>query len=187
MKYKTKAKPKASASGIPVFCAHDEIVDVSELKPYPGNPNKHPESQIELLGRIIRKTGWRAPITVSTLSGYIIKGHGRLEAARFEGFNQVPVEYQNFESKDEELAALVADNRISELAEMDKAMLADIFKDIDPEQIPVDLTGYNESEFKEIAGLFTGVSEQDIPEDFKEVEPETLAHKCPRCGFEFND
>lgn len=187
MDYKTKAKPKASASGVPVFCAHDAIEPIEKVIPNPKNPNNHPAEQITLLARIITATGWRQPITVSTRSGFIVKGHGRLMAAREAGLTEVPVDYQNYATEAEEYADLVADNRIAELAEIDKAMLADVFKDIDPEQIPVDLTGYNEAEFKEIAGLFTGVSETDIPEDFKEVEPETLAHKCPRCGFEFDD
>lgn len=54
------------ASSIPVYCAFDEIIDVAELVPNPRNPNKHPESQIQLLAKIIKAQGWRAPITVST-------------------------------------------------------------------------------------------------------------------------
>ena len=66
---------------IPVYCAYDEEIAISELKPNPRNPNTHPKEQIELLAKIIKKTGWRSPITVSTLSGMIVKGHGRLMAA----------------------------------------------------------------------------------------------------------
>ena len=29
MDYKTEAEPKAYADGVPVFCAHDKIVDVA--------------------------------------------------------------------------------------------------------------------------------------------------------------
>lgn len=79
--YKTEAKPKAMAGEIPVFCAHDEIVDTLKLVPNPKNPNKHPQEQIELLTRIIKATGWRQPITVSKRSGFVVKGHGRLLAA----------------------------------------------------------------------------------------------------------
>ena len=57
MDYKTEAEPKAWADGVPVFCAHDAIVDVAKLVPNPKNPNQHPDSQIQLLGRIIRQTG----------------------------------------------------------------------------------------------------------------------------------
>jgi hypothetical protein len=44
----------------------------------PRNPNVHPERQIELLAKIISAQGWRAPITVSTRSGFVVRGHGRL-------------------------------------------------------------------------------------------------------------
>lgn len=79
--YKTKAEPKGIASGVPVFCAHDKIAKVKDLRPNPKNPNKHPSDQIALLAKIIMATGWRAPITVSADSGYIVKGHGRYMAA----------------------------------------------------------------------------------------------------------
>ena len=64
-----------------VYCAHSEIVPLRNLKPHPQNPNKHPKEQVELLAKIIDAHGWRQPITVSNRSGYVVRGHGRLEAA----------------------------------------------------------------------------------------------------------
>lgn len=136
MDYKTEAQPKATAGGVPVFCAHDAIVAIEKLIPNPKNPNTHPDAQIQALGRIIRQTGWRAPITVSKRSGFIVKGHGRLAAAKLEGLTEVPVDYQNYTNEAEEYADLVADNRIAELAEIDNKLLADIFADIDTGEIP---------------------------------------------------
>ena len=141
MDYKTEAQPKATAGGVPVFCAHDAIVAIEKLIPNPKNPNTHPDAQIQALGRIIRQTGWRAPITVSKRSGFIVKGHGRLAAAKLEGLTEVPVDYQNYTNEAEEYADLVADNRIAELAEIDNKLLADIFADIDTGEIPIELPG----------------------------------------------
>ena len=129
--YKTTAEPKAWADGIPVFCAHDAIIKTSELKPNPKNPNQHPPEQVKLLGAIIRGQGWRGPITVSTRSGLIVRGHGRLMAAQLEDLAEVPVDYQNYASEAEEMADLVADNRIAELSDPDTKMLAEVFADID--------------------------------------------------------
>ena len=168
--YKPEAEPKAWADGVPVFCAHDAIVDVAKLVPNPKNPNQHPDSQIQLLGRIIRQAGWRQPITVSKRSDFIVKGHGRLAAALLEGMKEAPVDYQNYTSEAEEYADLVADNRIAELAETDNKLLADIFAEIDTGEIPMELTGYTEDE---VEGLVTALSEalhndlnepDDIPE-----------------------
>lgn len=186
MNYKTEAEPKATASGVPVFCAHDAIEPIEKLVPNPKNPNNHPADQIALLARIITSTGWRQPITVSTRSGFIVKGHGRLMAAKEAGLLEVPVDYQNYATEAEEYADLVADNRIAELAEIDKALLADIFKDIDPDEIPVDLTGYNEAEFNEILQMFANVDAEKELTDIQDVnevpEPEDLIEPVTRPG-----
>ena len=167
----TTAEPKAYADGVPVYCAHDAIVDVTTLVPNPANPNTHPDEQIQLLGRIIREhNGWRAPITVSNRSGFIVKGHGRLSAALLEGLKEVPVDYQNYASEAAEYSDLVADNRIAELAEIDQKMLADIFAEIDTGEMPMEATGFTE---KEVENLITGLSEAlhndlDEPDDIPE-------------------
>ena len=164
MEYMTEAKPKAKADNVPVFCAHDEIVATEKLIPNPKNPNTHPDAQIQALGRIIRQTGWRAPITVSTRSGFIVKGHGRLAAAQLEELKEVPVDYQDYTSEAEEYADLVADNRIAELAEIDNKMLADIFADIDTGEIPLEMTGYTEDEVQDLVTALSEAVHSDLEE-----------------------
>ena len=169
--YKTNAEPKAYADGVPVFCAHDAIVDITALVPNPKNPNQHPDTQIQILGRIIRQTGWRQPITVSKRSGFIVKGHGRLLAARLEGMKEAPVDYQNYTNEAEEYADLVADNRIAELAETDNKLLADIFADIDTGEIPMELTGYTEGEVQSLVTALSEALHNDLsePDDIPET------------------
>lgn len=169
MEYKTEAEPKGYADGVPVFCAHDAIVDAAKLVPNPKNPNTHPDAQIQALGRIIRQTGWRAPITVSKLSGFIVKGHGRLSAALLEGLREVPVDYQNYTNAAEEYADLVADNRIAELA--------DIFADIDTGEIPMELTGYTEDEVENLVTALAEALHNDLnePDDVPDMpEPDQV-------------
>lgn len=187
---------KGMAGGIPVFCAFDKIVPLEDMKPNPKNPNKHPQEQIRLLAKIIEAQGWRAPVTVSTLSGMIVRGHGRYQAAQLLGC-PVPVDYQNYPSEAEELADLLADNRIAELAEMDKAALAAIFQDIDAASIDADLTGYSDTEIDHILqALSESVTEDDFDQFFEPAEgeddedddePEAAEDKprrvrCPHCG-----
>lgn len=176
MDYKTEAEPKAYADGVPVFCAHDKVVDIETLVPNPKNPNLHPDAQIQLLGRIIRQTGWRQPITISKRSGFIVKGHGRLLAARLEGMKEAPVDYQNYTNEAEEYADLVADNRIAELAETDNKLLADIFADIDTGEIPMELTGYTEDEVESLVTALSEALHNDLsePDDIPET-PEAEA------------
>ena len=117
------------AGNIPVFCAFDKIVPVEELRPNPKNPNRHPKDQVELLSRVIEAQGWRQPVKVSTRSGLIVSGHGRYEAALLLDC-PVPVDFQSYPSDEDELADLLADNRIAEMAEMDNAMLRDLFAEL---------------------------------------------------------
>lgn len=171
MAQKPDTKPRTHADGIPVYCAYDEIVSVDQLRPNPKNPNKHPQDQIEKLGKIIRGNGWRNPITVSTRSGLIVKGHGRLLTAQLEELKEVPVEYQNYESEEAELADLTADNRIAELAEMDSKMLADIFADIDTGAIDFELSGYSEEEYKDIATALSEAVHNEVNDPDAVIEP----------------
>jgi hypothetical protein len=169
--YLTEAKPRAMAGDIPVFCAFDKLEPIAKLVPNPGNPNKHPESQIELLSQIIKAQGWRAPITVSTRSGFIVRGHGRLQAAQILGAKEVPVDYQNYASEAEEYADLIADNRIAELAEIDNKMLADMIGHIDTGEIPLELTGYLDSEYAEIIDALTDGIDDQLNGLDAEIEP----------------
>ena len=165
-------KAKGTAGGIPVFCAYDKIVELSELRPNPKNPNQHPEEQVALLAKIIEVQGWRAPVTVSTLSGYIVRGHGRFLAAKLIGC-PVPVDYQDYKSEDEELADLVADNRLAELSEIDNKLLADVFAGL--QDIDVSLTGYTRDEVDEINAAL----EESLMADIDDVKskPEVKLHK----------
>ena len=127
---------------IKIHCQYTELCDAASLVPNPRNPNRHPKRQIELLAKIIQTQGWRQPVTVSNRSGFIVRGHGRLEAAMLIGC-KVPVERQDYASEAEEWADLVADNRIAELASIDNDELAKLLSDLDGLDIDMELMGYS--------------------------------------------
>jgi hypothetical protein len=135
-----------------VHCSHSELVDPATLKPNPANPNRHSAHQIQLLAEIIKEQGWRSPITVSNRSGLIVRGHGRLEAALLMGCERVPVDMQDYESEAAELADLLADNRLSELAELDEDDLKKVIerlREADP-SFDTDLTGFVASDLDKL-------------------------------------
>ena len=156
-----------STPAIAIFCAHDEIVAIEAVIGNPRNPNTHPASQIELLAKIISAQGWRAPITVSTRSGFVVRGHGRLAAAQLLDAESVPVDFQDYASEAAEYADLIADNRIAELATPDLPALADLLLELDTGDFDMDLTGFDASELER---LMVGVSgelpivEDDVPD-----------------------
>jgi hypothetical protein len=172
MKPKTQGKVAAETLGIPVHCAHLRMADLVSLRPNPRNPNKHSEKQIALLAKVIKHQGWRAPITVSKRSGLVVAGHGRLEAARLLGASQVPVDEQDFASDEDELAHLVADNRLAELADADRAMLKDLAEQMDTGAFDMDLTGFDGEALEE---LMTATAPETDIKEVAVAEPPKMA------------
>ena len=154
-------QPTSPPPEISVHCAFDEMVAVPEIKPNPRNPNRHPPAQIELLAKIIRHQGWRLPVLVSNLSGLMVSGHGRYEAAMILGVESVPVNFQDFENEADELAHLVADNRLAEISEMDSGSLKELLSDLDTGAIDMDLTGFTETDLETLLTQFHVDEEND--------------------------
>ena len=154
-----------------IYCSHTELVDTASLVENPRNPNRHPEKQIEALAKIIQYQGWRNPIVVSKRSGFIVKGHGRLKAAQHLQLEKVPVDYQEYENEASEWADMVADNKIAELAEIDKDELASIMADLDGE-FDLDLTGFDSMEIDDLIAYAETPS--DIPSS-AELDAESTA------------
>lgn len=150
-----------------INCSHTEIVPISSLKPNPKNPNKHNDQQIKLLAKIMLHQGWRAPIVVSKNSGYIIKGHGRLEAARLNKWSEIPVDMQAYASDQDEYADMVADNEIARLAKTDLSQVLSDVLDFGPD-FDFDLLGI--PDFRLPEDFEAQCDEDAIPEH---VEPKS--------------
>ena len=116
-----------------IMCAHTERIPLHNLKTNPKNPNQHTDSQIKLLAKIMKHQGWRAPIVVSKRSGYITKGHGRLQAAKLNCWADAPVDMQDYASDADEYADMVADNEIARLAKSDLSMVLRDVLDLGPD------------------------------------------------------
>lgn len=182
-----------TASGIVVHCAFDEIVPTVSLIGNPRNPNKHPDSQIKLLAQIIGTQGWRAPITVSNRSGFVVRGHGRLLAAQLAGWDQVPVDRQDYATEAEEWADLIADNRLAELAETDDEALLAMLRELESSQV-LPLTGYSDQDLLQLLEATQAETPAEIVEDEAPEPPAVAVTKpgdiwelgrvvcCPRCG-----
>lgn len=177
--YKSTAEARAAAGGIPVFCAFDNLVDPKDLVGNPRNPNQHPKDQIQLLAHIIQSQRWRAPITVSRQSGYVVRGHGRLAAALEFGAECVPVDYQNYSNEAEEWADLIADNRLAELSEIDNTKIADLLAEMETEEVPVILSGYNEDEIENLLAAIEGDGDSEADGVDNEQPPPQIPMSKP--------
>jgi ParB-like chromosome segregation protein Spo0J len=62
---------------------------ISALTPYPSNARKHTKRQVKQIARSIESFGFTNPVLVGD-NGQILAGHGRVEAAKLLGIEQVP-------------------------------------------------------------------------------------------------
>lgn len=153
-----------------IKCSNSKVVDVDSLVPNPKNPNKHPTKQIKLLAKIIKHQGQRLPIIVSKRSGFIVSGHGRLEAIKSLKWTECAIDEQDFATEADEYAHMVADNKIAELADHDDAKMIFDLKDM---KFDLDLDLLGMLDFK-------------LPEDPVEAQcdeneiPEQVDTRCKR-------
>lgn len=154
------------AASMVVRCLYDMLVPVGELKEHPKNRNSHGQEQIERLAKILEYQGFRYPIKVSKRSGFITSGHGRLLAAKHNGWDMVPVNFQEYDSEDQEMLDLTSDNAIASWSELDLSGINLDLADMGP--FDLDLLGIQD--FK------VDVADLPTPKDKKPKEIE-----CPNC------
>src|SRR5215475_5346447 len=99
-----------------------EWVPLSSLKPYAGNPRTHSAKQIDQIAESIRAFGFTNPVLIDRDSG-VIAGHGRIEAARLLGIEQIPTLRLADMSEAQKRAYIIADNKLAENAGWDPALL----------------------------------------------------------------
>ena len=122
-----------------------ELVAIDKLKAWDKNPRRH---DIESLKSSIERFGFRNVVVVNRKNMTVEAGHGRIEAAKELGYQQIPVLY--VEDDDMTAAAFaVADNRQNELGEWDEDALAAILKSLaDAEGDWMQSVGYNDNEMR---------------------------------------
>ncbi|MAF44265.1 MAG: hypothetical protein CMI54_08925 [Parcubacteria group bacterium] len=152
-----------------INCRHSSLTDPKTLSPREDNPNQHDERQLEVIQKILLHQGWRSPIVVSANSGKVVCGHGRLAAALAMNLAEVPVDEQNFESEEDEIAHMIADNRLASMAELDYEKVGDLLRELDASQVDLDMTAFAEWEREPLLNALweppDEVSDRDIPQN----------------------
>ena len=145
-------------------CSYDELVSTHKLVGHPKNPNKHPDNQIDRLAKIIDYQGQRSPVVVCRDTGFIIVGHGRLEAMKKLGWDKVAVNYQTFKDDAQRYAHMTADNAIADWAALDLSQINTDMLDLGQE-LDLELLGIEDFVLEPIEKLDPGlVDEDDVPE-----------------------
>ena len=111
------------------------LINPLQLKPHPSNSKKHPKKQVEAIADSIKRYGFNIPIVVR--NGYILAGHGRVEASKMLRLNVVPCIVLDHLTDEEARAFIIADNRTSELGEWDKDKLYEELKSLHEQDVPI--------------------------------------------------
>ena len=142
----------------------------ASLRPYPGNPRRHPEQQIVKLEASIGHFGFALPVLVSE-AGEIIVGHARVIAAQRLGMTEVPALVASHWSASDTRAYRLADNRLAELAQWDEESLSiELSAIIELDDTPIELLGWETAEIDVLLAQGAGASPaandpaDDIPE-----------------------
>lgn len=90
-------------------------VDIDKLIPYANNARTHNAEQIKLIRSSLREFGFINPVIIDKNNG-IIAGHGRVIAAKKEGFTKIPCVRVEHLTETQKKAYILADNRLAELS-----------------------------------------------------------------------
>lgn len=99
-----------------------EQIKIENLKPYQRNSRTHSADQIAKVANSIREFGFTNPILIQG-DGTVVAGHGRLEAAKQLGLEQVPCIRLDHLTPAQARAYVIADNALAEQAGWDKEIL----------------------------------------------------------------
>ena len=163
-----------------------EVVAVDELIPYVNNARVHSDDQVTQIASSIREFGFNVPILIDAEQG-IIAGHGRLMAAKKLGYTEVPCIRLEHLSETQKKAYILADNKIALNSDWDVDLLRLELGELDAQGFNLELTGFVGDDLTE--AMFGKELKNNEDGSTKEINPDEydMAHKCPKCGFEFDD
>ena len=124
-----------------------EHLGISTLKPYARNARTHTKSRSGRSLRPSRHSAGRTPILIDE-DRQIVAGHGRLEAAKLLGLEEIPAIRLGDLSEAQVRAYVIADNRLAELAGWDEELLSIELKALCEIELDFDLEviGFNTAE-----------------------------------------
>jgi len=150
-----------------------ETIEVEKLIPYANNPKEHPEEQVNEIASSIKNYGFVQPI-VTDADNEIIIGHGRLEAAKKLGLDEVPVIKHEDITEAEAQALRLADNKIADTGMEQEKLAVELDQLTDQDNYDELVTGFTEERTSEILDEYREQTEGELEEpdapEMKEVE-----------------
>jgi DNA modification methylase len=141
---------------------------LARLQPYAKNAKVHGADQVAKLAASMAEFGWTVPCLVAE-DGELIAGHGRVLAATQLGLTEAPVIVLGHLTEAQRRAYRIADNRLSELASWDEALLSAELQDLLADDFDLSLVGFSDGELDQLlafddAGEDGADDGEDVPE-----------------------
>ena len=118
---------------------------VADLRPCVRNARTHSKRQISQIAESIKRFGFTNPILISG-NRDVVAGHGRLEAAKLLGFQEVPTLELAHLSRAELRAYALADNKLALNAGWDTETLATELQALIDLNVDIEVTGFSVTE-----------------------------------------
>lgn len=109
---------------------HIESININNLVPYQNNAKKHPQKQIDKIKKSIEEFGFNDPIAVDE-NNMIIEGHGRYEALKQLGYENVECIRLNNLSEEQKKAYILVHNKLNMDTGFDTKLLNEELFNID--------------------------------------------------------
>lgn len=153
-----------------------EVIETEKLLPYVNNSRTHSKEQIDQIAASIKEFGFVDSILIDK-DNTIIAGHGRLQAARKLGLEEVPCVRIEHLTKTQQKALVIAHNKIATNAGWDDEVLSLELKDIHSDGFDTDIIGFDE---KEMSDLLADDPTDGLTDD--DEIPETPEHTTIKEG-----
>ena len=146
-----------------------EFWPIERLRPYARNAKMHGPDQVARIAASMARFGWTVPCMLSD-DGELIAGHGRVLAATELGLTEVPVIRLGHLDEAERRAYRIADNKLTELADWDEALLRDEVAGLLADDFDLSLLGFAEDEleallqYPDLCEGSAAEGEDDVPE-----------------------
>ena len=188
-------------------------IKLIDIEPADYNPRTITEEAKKKLRNSIETFGLVEPIIINTKNNRIIGGHQRYQILLdlcMENDNLAEKEFDYLvkddygfifdsekliiENEDYEKALNIVLNNTNLMGDYDYQKLGNLLEDLEFNGFNVEFTGFDDLEVNifsqfDYEGEDFNSEDLDNTSDFKEIDIEEFEgqHKCPKCGFEWND
>lgn len=152
-------------------------IPIENITPYENNAKVHTETQIKQIKNSIEQFGMNDPIAIWGDENIIVEGHGRLEALKQLGYEEVDCIRLDHLTDEERRAYTLAHNKLTMNTDFDFAKLQEELENIS--SIDMEELGFIEVDDINIDDFF-----EDKEPVEKEKEPKMV--QCPHCGEKFD-